>query len=45
MKYYAVKAGKTPGIFDNWSDCSESVKGFTNADLKLSPVEKKLKHT
>ncbi len=37
MKYYAVKAGKTPGIFDNWSDCSESVKGFTNADFKAFP--------
>lgn len=31
MKYYAVKAGRTTGIFDNWSDCGKSVNGFSGA--------------
>jgi ribonuclease HI len=37
MKYYAVKVGKTTGIFDTWSDCSESIKGFPNAEYKSFP--------
>ena len=34
MKYYAVKVGKTTGIFDNWSECNESIKGFSGAEYK-----------
>jgi len=37
MKYYAVKVGKTSGIFDNWSECNESIKGFPNAEFKSFP--------
>lgn len=33
-KYYAVKAGKKIGIFDNWSECSEQVKGYSGAEYK-----------
>lgn len=33
-KYYAVKCGKTEGIFDNWADCKASVDGFPGADYK-----------
>ena len=33
-KYYAVKVGKTTGIFETWEECEESVKGFPGALYK-----------
>ena len=33
-KYYAVKVGKTPGIYFTWADCSEQVTGFKGAKYK-----------
>lgn len=33
-KYYAVKAGKVPGIYENWEDCKASVDGFPKAEYK-----------
>ena len=27
-KYYAVRVGKTPGIYFTWADCSAQVTGF-----------------
>lgn len=37
-KYYAVKKGKTTGVFDNWNDCKASVDGFPGADYKGFPT-------
>jgi ribonuclease HI len=37
IKYYAVKIGHTTGIFDNWPECSESIKGFSGAEYKSFP--------
>ncbi len=34
MPYYAVANGKNIGIFTNWNDCSNSVKGYSNALYK-----------
>jgi len=34
MPYYAVANGKNVGIFLNWTDCSNSVKGYKNALYK-----------
>lgn len=34
MKYYSVHKGHTPGIFTNWSECENSIKGFSNAIYK-----------
>lgn len=34
MKYYAVKRGHKPGIYDNWTDCQNATKGFSNPDFK-----------
>jgi ribonuclease HI len=34
MTFYAVASGKTIGIFLNWGDCSNSVKGYKNALFK-----------
>ena len=33
-KYYAVKAGRTPGIYESWDDCKRQVMGFTSAVYK-----------
>ena len=33
-KFYAVKKGKTPGIYRTWSDCQKQVKGFSGAVYK-----------
>lgn len=32
--YYAVQAGRKPGIYNSWSDCEEQVSGFSNAHFK-----------
>ena len=33
-KFYAVKVGKTPGIYTDWLDCKAQVDGFPNAKYK-----------
>ena len=33
-KYYAVKVGKTPGIYETWEECSANVTGFPGAIYK-----------
>ncbi|WP_425539560.1 ribonuclease H1 domain-containing protein [Microaceticoccus formicicus] len=33
-KYYAVKVGKTPGIYETWEECQKQVKGFSGAVFK-----------
>lgn len=33
-KYYAVKHGKTPGIYTSWDDCKRQVHGYPNATYK-----------
>lgn len=33
-KYYVVWNGRKTGVFDNWKDCEESVKGFEGAKYK-----------
>lgn len=33
-KYYAVKAGRTPGIYETWADCQSQTNGFPNALFK-----------
>ena len=34
QKYYVVWAGKQPGIYDNWEDCSLQVNGVNGAQYK-----------
>jgi ribonuclease HI len=34
MKYYVVWAGKKPGVYDNWADCSENITGTKSAKYK-----------
>ncbi|MCI5620335.1 MAG: ribonuclease H family protein [Lachnospiraceae bacterium] len=33
-KYYAVKVGKTPGIYRTWEECKEMVDGYPSAKYK-----------
>lgn len=33
-KYYAVKKGKTPGVYLTWEDCKAQVDGFSGAEYK-----------
>ncbi len=33
-KFYAVRVGKTPGIYFNWKQCEENVKGYPGAVYK-----------
>ena len=34
VKYYAVRVGKTPGIYNTWDECKEQVDGFPGAVYK-----------
>lgn len=34
MKYYAVAVGVAPGLYMNWDDCLEVVKGYPGAKYK-----------
>ena len=33
-KYYAVKAGRAPGIYETWDDCKKQVMGYSSAVYK-----------
>lgn len=33
-KYYAVKAGRKIGIYDNWTECKQQVDGYGGAEYK-----------
>ena len=32
--FYAVKAGRVPGIYKTWAECEQQTKGFTGAKFK-----------
>ncbi|OJD28694.1 ribonuclease h [Diplodia corticola] len=36
-KFYAVKDGRKPGVYANWNDCLDQVKGFKGAIYKSFP--------
>lgn len=33
-KFYAVKVGRTPGIYNSWDDCKAQIDGFSSAVYK-----------
>lgn len=37
-KYYAVRKGKTTGIFETWDACKAQVTGFSGAEYKSFPT-------
>lgn len=34
MKWYAVKKGKNPGLYNSWDECKKQVIGFPDAEYK-----------
>ena len=38
-QYYAVKVGRTAGIYRTWAECEAQVKGFPGAKFKGFVVE------
>ena len=37
-KFYAVKIGKTPGIYTTWEECRAMVEGYSGAKYKSFPT-------
>lgn len=37
-KYYAVRQGRIPGIYETWEDCKKQVIGFSSAQYKSFPT-------
>jgi hypothetical protein len=35
-KFYAVRAGKKPGVYKSWDQCQEQISGFKGAQCRLS---------
>lgn len=44
MSFYAVANGRTIGIFSNWNDCNNSVKGYKNAIYKKFDTKEEAEH-
>ena len=40
MKFYAVKQGRTTGIFTSWDECKRQVDGYSGAVYKSFPTER-----
>lgn len=38
-KYYGVRSGRTPGVYNTWSDCQKQIDKFPNAIFKSFPTE------
>lgn len=38
-KYYAVKAGREPGIYETWAECQKQVIGYKGALFKSFPTK------
>lgn len=38
-KFYAVKAGREPGVYETWADCQKQVSGFSGAVFKSFPTK------
>ncbi|MHC1746303.1 MAG: viroplasmin family protein [Negativicutes bacterium] len=39
IKFYAVKAGRVPGIYKTWSECQKQTVGYSGAIFKSFPTE------
>ncbi len=38
-KFYAVKVGAIPGIYESWAECEPLIKGFPGAEYKSFPTK------
>lgn len=39
-KFYGVKSGVTPGVYEDWDSCKKQVDGFSGAEYKSFPTRK-----
>lgn len=37
-KYYAVKVGRIPGVYETWDDCQKQTNGYSGAVFKSFPT-------
>lgn len=44
IKYYAVRAGHTPGVYTVWADCQENITGFKGAQCKFPTISRSSKY-
>lgn len=44
MPFYAVKIGKTPGIYNTWNECNENIKGLDKVVYKKFDTESEAKN-
>ena len=42
QKFYAVRAGKRPGIYNTWEECLSQVTGFKGASCRSGGLLKEL---
>ena len=42
MKYYAVKKGRHPGIYNTWEECQKEVDHFKDAKFKSFDSKKEV---
>lgn len=42
-KYYAVRNGRTPGIYESWDECKGQTDGFSGAEFKSFPTREEAK--
>ena len=44
MTFYSVANGRSIGVFSNWNDCNNSVKGYKNALFKKFKTKEEAEH-
>jgi len=42
-KFYAVRVGKKPGIYESWDECKDNVHGYPAAEYKSFPTMEEAK--
>lgn len=40
-KFYVVKAGRKPGIYNSWDECLSQVRGYKGAACQYSAISDK----
>ena len=43
-KFYAVKVGAVPGIYESWTECEPLIKGFPSAAYKSFPTKEEAEY-
>ena len=44
IKFYAVKAGRVPGIYKTWAECQKQTVGYSGAIFKSFPTEQEARN-